>query len=70
MNNINSLKVIKLSLGCSLAIFIAWLLKLEYSMVAGVIVLLTVKDTKRETLKGSIGKIYGFLYVLFFIFMF
>ncbi|HBF2314920.1 TPA: hypothetical protein KN067_001878 [Clostridioides difficile] len=61
MNNINSLKVIKLSLGCSLAIFIAWLLKLEYSMVAGVIVLLTVKDTKRETLKGSIGKIYGFL---------
>ncbi len=61
MNNINSLKVIKLSLGCSLAIFIAWLLKLEYSMVAGVIVLLTVKDTKRETLKGSIGKVYGFL---------
>ena len=71
MNNINSLKVIKLSLGCSLAIFIAWLLKLEYSMVAGVIVLLTVKDTKRETLKGSIGKIYGFLLcTIFSIFIF
>lgn len=61
MNKINALKVIKLSLGSSLAIFIAWLLKLEYSMVAGVIVLLTVKNTKKETLKGAIGKIYGFL---------
>lgn len=61
MNKINLLKVIKLSLGSSIAIFIAWLLDLEYSMVAGVIVLLTVKNTKKETLKGTIGKIYGFL---------
>ncbi|RDY27738.1 hypothetical protein CHL78_008435 [Romboutsia weinsteinii] len=61
MDKINALKVIKLSLGCSLAIFIAWLLNLEYSTVAGVIVLLTVKNTKKETLKGTIGKIYGFL---------
>lgn len=60
MNKINTLKIIKLSLGSSLAIFIAWLLNLEYSMVAGVIVLLTVKNTKKETLKGTIGKIYGF----------
>ena len=58
---INLLKIIKLSLGSSLAIFIAWLLKLEYSMVAGVIVLLTVKNTKKETLKGVVGKIYGFI---------
>lgn len=61
MNKINTLKVIKLSFGASLAIFIAWLLNLEYSMVAGVIVLLTVKNTKKETLRGVIGKIYGFI---------
>jgi uncharacterized membrane protein YgaE (UPF0421/DUF939 family) len=61
LNKIDALKVIKLSLGSSLAIFIAWLLNLEYSMVAGVIVLLTVKNTKKETLKGAIGKVYGFL---------
>ena len=61
MNKVNLLKIIKLSLGASLAIFIAWLLKLEYSMVAGVIVLLTIKNTKKETLKGIIGKIYGFI---------
>ncbi|SCH89533.1 Predicted membrane protein [uncultured Clostridium sp.] len=61
MNKANILKVIKLSLGSSLAIFIAWLLKLEYSTVAGVITLLTVKNTKKETLKGTLGKIYGFI---------
>lgn len=61
MNKINLLKIIKLSLGSIIAIFIASLLKLEYSMVAGVIVLLTVKNTKKETLKGIIGKIYGFI---------
>ncbi len=61
MNKINTLKVIKLSFGTSLAIFIAWLLNLEYSMVAGVIVLLTVKNTKKETLRGVIGKVYGFI---------
>lgn len=61
LNKIDALKVVKLSLGSSLAIFMAWLLNLEYSMVAGVIVLLTVKDTKKETIKGALGKIYGFL---------
>ena len=66
MNKINLLKIIKLSLGSIISIFIASLLKLEYSMVAGVIVLLTVKNTKKETLKGIIGKIYGLFYVLLF----
>ncbi len=61
MNKTNTLKVIKLSLGSSLAIFIDWILKLEYSTVAGVITLLTVKNTKKETLKGTLGKIYGFI---------
>lgn len=61
MNKTNALKVIKLSFGSSLAIFIAWMLNLEYSTVAGVITLLTVKNTKKETLKGAMGKIYGFI---------
>ena len=61
MNKTNALKVIKLSFGSSLAIFIAWMLNLEYSTVAGVITLLTVKNTKKETLKGTLGKIYGFV---------
>lgn len=69
LNKIDVLKVIKLSLGSSIAIFIAWLLKLEYSMVAGVIVLLTVKNTKKETLRGVIGKVYGFLLCTIFSFL-
>ncbi|MGL5694941.1 MAG: aromatic acid exporter family protein [Peptostreptococcaceae bacterium] len=61
MNNTNALKIIKLSLGSSVAIFIAWLLQLEYSTVAGIITLLTVKSTRKETLKGTLGKVYGFV---------
>ena len=57
----NLLKILKLSIGCCVAIFIAWILKLEYFTVAGVITLLTVKNTRKETLKGTLGKIYGFI---------
>ncbi|MGL5315759.1 MAG: aromatic acid exporter family protein, partial [Peptostreptococcaceae bacterium] len=60
LKNSNILKIIKLSLGSSLAIFIAWLLNLEYAMFAGIITLLTVKNTRKETLKAALGKVYGF----------
>lgn len=57
----NLLKIIKLSLGSSLATFIAWLLNLEYAMFAGIITLLSVKNTRKETLKAVLGKVYGFV---------
>ena len=55
MNKVDASKVFKLSFGSSLAIFIAYLFKLQYAMVAGVITLLVVKDTKEETIKGAMG---------------
>ncbi|MEG0051377.1 MAG: aromatic acid exporter family protein [Terrisporobacter sp.] len=61
MNKTDAFKIIKLSLGSSLAIFIANLFNLHYSTVAGVITLLVVKDTKKETLKGALGKLLGFV---------
>ncbi|WP_455538955.1 aromatic acid exporter family protein [Terrisporobacter sp.] len=61
MNKIDASKVLKLSFGSSLAIFIASLFKLQYSMVAGVITLLVVKDTKKETIKDVLGKLLGFV---------
>ena len=61
MNKADIFKILKLSLGSSLAIFIASLFNLQYSMVAGVITLLVVKDTKKETLKGAWGKLLGFI---------
>lgn len=61
LNKIDISKVLKLWLGSSLAIFIAYFFQLQYAMVAGVITLLVVKDTKKETLKGALGKLLGFI---------
>lgn len=61
MNKTDAVKVLKLSLGSILAIIIASFFKLQYSTVAGVITLLVVKDTKKETLKGALGKLFGFV---------
>ena len=61
MNKIDISKILKLSLGSSLAIFIAYFFQFQYAMVAGVITLLVVKDTKKETIKGAMGKLLGFI---------
>ena len=61
MNKTDASTVLKLSVGSSLAIFIASLFQLQYAMVAGVITLLVVKDTKKETLKDALGKLLGFI---------
>ncbi len=57
----NVIKILKLSFGSSISIFLAWIMNLEYSMFAGIITLLSVKNTKKETLKAVLGKIYGFI---------
>lgn len=61
MNKTDAFKVLKLSFGSILAIIIASLFKLEYPIVAGVITILVVKDTKKETLIGTLSKIFGFI---------
>ena len=61
MNKTDILKILKLSFGSSLAILIASLFQLQYSMVAGVITLLVVKDTKKETILGALSKLLGFI---------
>lgn len=61
MNKTDVIKVIKLSFGSILAIIIASLFNLQYSIVAGVITLLVVKDTKKETLAGALSKLFGFI---------
>lgn len=61
MSKTDAVKVIKLSFGSIFAIIIASLFELQYSIVAGVITLLVVKDTKKETLKGALSKLFGFI---------
>ncbi|WP_455714615.1 aromatic acid exporter family protein [Anaerosporobacter sp.] len=51
MNKNSILQVIKIAIGSTLAIIICNILNLKYSTSAGVITLLTIQGTKKETLK-------------------
>lgn len=50
MNKNKFLRVLKIAIGSTLAIIICNLLQLKYSTSAGIITLLTIQDTKKETL--------------------
>lgn len=74
INNINPLFVLKVGIGSALAIIVAEALDLKYSPSAGIITLLTVQSTRKETLLIALKRIYSFLlaanlsYILFEVF--
>lgn len=55
------LKLIKIAVGSAAAIFLADLPGLSYSTSAGIITLLTIQDTSRETIVISVKRICAFL---------
>ena len=55
------LKLFKIAVGSAAAIFLADLLGLNYSTSAGIITLLTIQDTSRETITISAKRICAFL---------
>lgn len=55
------IKILKIAVGSSIAIAIANLLGLRYSTAAGVITLLTIQNTRKETLFISLKRFYAFL---------
>ncbi|MDE6602509.1 MAG: hypothetical protein K2K90_10195 [Lachnospiraceae bacterium] len=55
------LKLLKIAVGSAAAIFLADLLELDYSTSAGIIALLTIQDTSRETVVISAKRIGAFL---------
>ncbi len=55
------LKLIKIAVGCVASIFLADVLGLGYSTSAGIITLLTIQDTSRETITISVKRILAFL---------
>jgi uncharacterized membrane protein YgaE (UPF0421/DUF939 family) len=69
--NINFIKIIKIAFGSSFAIIFSNLLGLSYSASAGIITLLSIQDTKKQTLQVAkrrlIACLFAFLtaYVLF-----
>lgn len=68
------LKLIKIAAGSVAAIFIADMLGLGYGTAAGIITLLTIQDTSRETIAISVKRIAAFVlatvvsYVIFHLF--
>lgn len=54
------LKSIKITCGAILAIALAALLGLKYSATAGIITILSIQNTKRETLKTALGRTLAF----------
>lgn len=61
MKEIRYIKIIKIALGSSIAILLANYLGLAYSTSAGIITLLTIQDTKKETLVVALKRIVSFL---------
>ncbi len=54
------MKIIKIAFGSALAIIIADILGLQYSTAAGIITLLTIQDTARETIVVSFKRLLAF----------
>ena len=54
-------KAMKVAIGSTLAIIIAGAIGLEYAVSAGIITLLTLQDTKKETLSVAIRRMMAFL---------
>lgn len=55
------LKLVKIAVGSAAAIFLADMLGLGYGTSAGIITLLTIQDTSRETVSISVKRICAFL---------
>ena len=52
---------IKITLAAVAAIFIASLLKLQFAVSAGIVAILSVQPSKRETVHTALSRLYGFL---------
>lgn len=61
IKNINYLKVLKIAVGSSAAIFLARAMGLSYAASAGIITLLSIRDTKKETLATASGRTLAYL---------
>lgn len=55
------IKILKLGFGCGIAMMIAEVIGLDYGASAGIIALLTLQDTKKETLRVSFKRVIAFM---------
>lgn len=64
MNKINYNKVFRIAVGSTLSYLICHLLGLENSASAAVITLLSIQDTRRETVKDVIKRVLSYFYAM------
>ena len=55
---------IKISMAAIIAIILASVMKLEFSVAAGIVTILTIQPTKKETLHTALGRLYAFAVAL------
>lgn len=60
VKNLNYLKILKITIGCVLAMYFAYLLELEFYTACGIITILTILDTKKETLSSALKRVISF----------
>lgn len=58
--NIDPLKIIKISVGAVTAAAVSYAMGLEYAVSAGIICLLTIQDTRKETLSITLKRLIAF----------
>lgn len=62
--NLTLLRATQIALGCCLAIFLAQLLSLQNAISAGVVTILSLLDTKKETLRSALDRLMTFALAL------
>lgn len=69
VTNIKVMKIVKIAIGSTISILIADLLGLQYSASAGIITLLSIQDTKKETFIVAGKRLLAFIMAIFIAFV-
>lgn len=64
-----ALKVLKIAVGSCMAIAIAQFFELQYATSAGIVTLLTVQDTRKDTIELAVERFFSFLLSVLLVFI-
>ena len=64
-----ALKVLKIAVGSCMAVAIAQVLDLQYAASAGIVTLLSVQDTRRDTIQLAAERFFSFLLSVLLVFL-
>lgn len=64
-----ALKVLKIAVGSCMAVAVAQFFNLQYATSAGIVTLLTVQDTRRDTIRLAAERLFSFLVSVLLVFL-